>query len=51
MKFVPVAAMQGVNLVSMKGGEATELRQWYKGSTLADYLGLRYQSSLDDIES
>lgn len=40
-----------MNLVSLKGEEAKELRQWYKGSTLADYLGLRSQSSLDDIES
>ncbi|KIK65602.1 hypothetical protein GYMLUDRAFT_159846 [Collybiopsis luxurians FD-317 M1] len=40
-KFVPVAAMQGVNLVSVDGGDgegAKELRQWYDGPTLADYL-------------
>ncbi|KAE9405965.1 EF Tu GTP binding domain-containing protein [Gymnopus androsaceus JB14] len=37
-KFAPVAAMQGVNLVSLDGEAAQELRQWYSGPTLADYL-------------
>ena len=38
-KFVPVGAMQGVNLVGREGDPATELRQWYSGSTLVDFLG------------
>ena len=38
-RFVPVGAMQGVNLVGREGDPATELRQWYSGSTLVDYLG------------
>ncbi|KAJ3734405.1 P-loop containing nucleoside triphosphate hydrolase protein [Lentinula guzmanii] len=37
-KFAPVAAMQGVNLVTLNGEAAQELRQWYDGPTLADYL-------------
>lgn len=39
MKFVPVGAVQGVNLANREGDEATELRQWYKGPTLVDCLG------------
>ncbi|KAJ4472183.1 EF Tu GTP binding domain-containing protein [Lentinula aciculospora] len=38
-KFAPVAAMQGVNLVTLDGEDSQELRQWYNGPTLADYLG------------
>ncbi|KAJ3829072.1 EF Tu GTP binding domain-containing protein [Lentinula raphanica] len=37
-KFAPVAAMQGVNLVTLEGEAAQELRQWYNGPTLADHL-------------
>jgi len=38
-RFVPVGAMQGVNLVGRGGDAAAELRQWYSGSTLVDFLG------------
>jgi len=39
-KFVPVAAMTGVNLVNRDGPEGAELRKWYKGPTLVDLLGM-----------
>lgn len=39
MTFVPVGAMQGVNLASRDGTEAAELRKWYQGPTLVDLLG------------
>lgn len=39
--FVPVGAMQGVNLVGREGDSAAELRQWYSGSTLVNFLGTR----------
>lgn len=38
-KFVPVAAMAGVNLVSLDGADAAPLKKWYKGPTLVDFLG------------
>ncbi|KAJ3506778.1 hypothetical protein NLJ89_g6680 [Agrocybe chaxingu] len=37
-KFVPVGAMQGINLVSCDGPTAADLKQWYKGPTLVDLL-------------
>ncbi|KAF5393712.1 hypothetical protein D9757_000304 [Collybiopsis confluens] len=40
-KLVPVGAMQGVNLVSLNEGDgesSKELRQWYSGPPLTDYL-------------
>ncbi|KAJ7228959.1 EF Tu GTP binding domain-containing protein [Mycena pura] len=37
-KFVPVAAMLGVNLVTCGGDDAKQLREWYKGPTLVDLL-------------
>ncbi|KAF8631149.1 hypothetical protein AX15_002495 [Amanita polypyramis BW_CC] len=36
--FVPVGAMQGVNLVSRDSVDAKELRKWYRGPTLVDLL-------------
>lgn len=39
MAFVPVGAMQGVNLASRDGTEAAELWKWYKGPTLVDLIG------------
>jgi elongation factor 1 alpha-like protein len=41
-KFVPVGAMQGVNLLNRDGIEATELKQWYNGPTLVDLLGEQF---------
>lgn len=38
-RFVPVGAMQGVNLVGREGDVAAELTQWYSGPTLVDFLG------------
>ena len=43
-KFVPVGAMQGVNLVGREGDAAAELRQWYTGPPLVDFLGTRIYS-------
>ncbi|KAF8665717.1 hypothetical protein AX16_000167 [Volvariella volvacea WC 439] len=37
-KFVPVGAMQAVNLLNLDGEDAKPLRQWYKGPTLIDFL-------------
>jgi elongation factor 1 alpha-like protein len=37
--FVPVGAMQGVNLASRDSSDAAELRKWYQGPTLVDLLG------------
>jgi elongation factor 1 alpha-like protein len=39
MTFVPVGAMQGVNLASRDGTEGAELWKWYQGPTLVDLLG------------
>jgi elongation factor 1 alpha-like protein len=44
-KFVPVGAIQGVNLVTRDSPDAQSLRRWYNGSTLVDLLGLSYQLS------
>ena len=38
VQFVPVAAMDGINLVSAT--DAPGLRSWYKGATLLDCLGM-----------
>ncbi|TFK29225.1 EF Tu GTP binding domain-containing protein [Coprinopsis marcescibilis] len=38
VKFVPVAAMEGVNLIARQGDESKELNQWYNGPTLVDLL-------------
>lgn len=44
--------MQGVNLVSLDEEAAQELRQWYNGPTLADYLGeLNIVSTLQQADS
>ncbi|KAF8076074.1 P-loop containing nucleoside triphosphate hydrolase protein [Lyophyllum atratum] len=37
-KYVPVGAMQGVNLATCEGNDAAPLRKWYKGPTLVDLL-------------
>ncbi|KAL4241371.1 hypothetical protein ABKN59_000306 [Abortiporus biennis] len=37
-KFVPVGAMQGINLVNRDHADAQELNAWYKGPTLVDLL-------------
>ncbi|KAJ7591391.1 EF Tu GTP binding domain-containing protein, partial [Mycena floridula] len=37
-RFVPVGAMQGVNLAHLEGDEAKPLRDWYTGPTLVDCL-------------
>lgn len=36
--FVPVGAMQGINLVSRDSEDGKVLRQWYRGPTLIDLL-------------
>ena len=41
MKFAPVAAMAGVNLVDRNGPDGAMLRKWYQGPTLIDLLGMR----------
>lgn len=38
-KFVPVGAMQGVNLANRSGDDVKELNKWYKGPTLVDLIG------------
>jgi len=38
-KFVPVSAMQGVNLTTRGDDASKELRSWYEGPSLVDYLG------------
>ena len=37
--FVPVAAMQGINLANRDDEEAAPLKAWYDGPTLLDVLG------------
>ncbi|KAF5388321.1 hypothetical protein D9615_000112 [Tricholomella constricta] len=37
-KYLPVGAMQGVNLATREGNDATLLRNWYEGPTLVDLL-------------
>jgi len=39
-KYVPVGAIQGINLVTSQGDDASHLRKWYKGPTLVDLLDL-----------
>jgi len=39
-KYVPVSALQGINLVTCDGDDATQLKKWYKGPTLVDLLDL-----------
>ncbi|KAG6903305.1 hypothetical protein C0995_013058 [Termitomyces sp. Mi166 len=39
-KFVPVGAMEGVNLVTRDVGAAAALNTWYSGPTLVDLLGV-----------
>ena len=39
-KFVPVAAMTGVNLANRDGPDGAGLRKWYEGPTLVDLLGM-----------
>ncbi|TFK43258.1 EF Tu GTP binding domain-containing protein [Crucibulum laeve] len=39
-KFVPVGAMQGVNLAAREGDDAKELNEWYSGPTLVDLLDI-----------
>lgn len=43
-KFVPVAAMAGVNLVGRDGPDGIGLRKWYKGPTLIGFLGMSWPS-------
>lgn len=38
-KFVPVGAMEGVNLLACDESNAKELLRWYTGPTLVDLLG------------
>lgn len=37
-KFVPVGAMQGINLLQREGADSSSLREWYSGPTLVDFL-------------
>jgi len=46
-KYVPVGAMQGVNLVTCQGDDASQLRKWYNGPTLVDLLDLLDPPSRD----
>ena len=41
-KFVPVGAMQGINLLHRDDPNAKDLNSWYKGPTLVDLLGAAY---------
>lgn len=36
-KFVPVGAMQGINLLRREGADSSSLREWYSGPTLIDF--------------
>lgn len=38
--FVPVGAVQGINLLSIDSNVAAALLGWYKGPTLVDQLGM-----------
>ncbi|KAF8901630.1 hypothetical protein CPB84DRAFT_1846637 [Gymnopilus junonius] len=42
-KFVPVAAMEGVNLVDREGATAIPLSEWYNGPTLVDLLAIEIE--------
>ena len=44
--FVPVGAMEGVNLAQREPAESP-LFQWYKGPTLVDLLGMSQTHSYD----
>lgn len=41
-KFVPVGAMDGVNLLFREGVKAEDLIRWYTGPTLVDLLGMSW---------
>jgi elongation factor 1 alpha-like protein len=45
IRFLPVGAFSGVNLVDLKSDAAEPLRQWYKGQTLVELLGITLVSS------
>ena len=38
-QYVPVSAMQGINLTRCEGNDASPLQGWYKGPALVDLLG------------
>lgn len=48
--YVPVGAMDGVNLINRKGAESAILTQWYSGPTLVDLLDI-LQPPMRDISS
>lgn len=48
--FVPVGAYQGVNLLSLSGPDATELKAWYSGPTLVDLLD-KLEPPTRDVDS
>lgn len=48
--FVPVGAMQGVNLIALNMPEAGDLRQWYSGPTLVSLLD-KLEPPTRDIDS
>lgn len=48
-KYIPVGALQGINLSACKGQEATRLLQWYNGPTLLDLLDALVPPSRDII--
>lgn len=48
-KFVPVAAMAGINLVDLDNPDASLLKQWYKGPTLVNLLDQLEPPSRDII--
>jgi len=49
-KFVPIAAMAGVNLINRDGPDGVQLRKWYKGPTLVDLLGRRQATARSLVE-
>ena len=48
--FVPVGAYQGVNLLSLSGAEAEELKAWYTGPTLVNLLD-KLEPPARDVDS
>ncbi|TEB35390.1 EF Tu GTP binding domain-containing protein [Coprinellus micaceus] len=48
--FIPVGAMQGVNLIAIDMPEAGDLRQWYSGPTLVSLLD-KLEPPTRDIDS
>ncbi|KAJ2915042.1 hypothetical protein MD484_g5392, partial [Candolleomyces efflorescens] len=48
--FAPVGAYQGVNLLSLSGVDAEELKVWYSGPTLVDLLD-KLEPPARDVES